>query len=419
MVGLPARGKTYISRKLSRYLTWTGYNCQVFNIGSYRRKLFGAEKSNEFFDPYNAQGVEQRRQCAVAALEDMVKYFISGGHAAVYDGTNSTSKRRNMIMEYLQSEGEKNGMNIEVVWIESICNDEEIVQANVKETKLTSPDYIGLSAITAEEDFMQRIKQYEKSYETLPTEADYPYVKIVDVGRQVTTNRIYGYLMGKITHFLMNLRPNKCPIYITRHGESQHNLRGLIGGDSELSANGRAYGQALATFLHSEQFHEDNANELTVWTSTLRRTIETASYLSMPTTQWRALIEIQVGICEDMTYAEVEERYPAEWAARKRDKLRYRYPQGESYMDVVQRVEPVIFELERMQAPVLLIVHRAVARCLLSYFADYDQHDIPHLEVPLHTLLKLEPKAYGCDIQTHRMEVPSVEDEGPHVQTSS
>jgi len=151
----------------------------------------------------------------------------------------------------------------------------------------------------------------------------------------------------------------------------------------------------------------------------LKRTIETASYLNMPTVQWRALVEIQVGICEDMTYKDIEDKYPAEWAARKKDKLRYRYPQGESYMDVVQRVEPVIFELERMQAPVLLVVHRAVARCLLSYFADFDQKDIPHLEVPLHTLLKLEPKAYGCEVQTHKMDVPCVEDEGPHVQTSS
>ena len=37
MVGLPARGKTYISRKICRYLSWLGYKCKVFNIGNYRR----------------------------------------------------------------------------------------------------------------------------------------------------------------------------------------------------------------------------------------------------------------------------------------------------------------------------------------------------------------------------------------------
>ena len=36
MVGLPARGKTYISRRLSSYLNWIGINTRVFNLGEYR-----------------------------------------------------------------------------------------------------------------------------------------------------------------------------------------------------------------------------------------------------------------------------------------------------------------------------------------------------------------------------------------------
>lgn len=56
MVGLPARGKTYISRKLLRYLTWLGYNCKVFNIGNYRREFCGTtECDKNFFDPKNEQ----------------------------------------------------------------------------------------------------------------------------------------------------------------------------------------------------------------------------------------------------------------------------------------------------------------------------------------------------------------------------
>ena len=103
-----------------------------------------------------------------------------------------------------------------------------------------------------------------------------------------------------------------------------------------------------------------------------------------------------------MTYEEIAEKLPAEADARKKDKLRYRYPQGESYLDVIQRLEPCILELERMQSPVLLIVHRAVARCLLSYFMDIDPNQIPHLEVPLHTVMKLQPKAYQCQVSPSR-----------------
>ena len=48
-----------------------------------------------------------------------------------------------------------------------------------------------------------------------------------------------------------------------------------------------------------------------------------------------------------MTYDEIAERFPAEFAARDLNKLTYRYPGGESYEDLVARLEPVIMELER------------------------------------------------------------------------
>ncbi|XP_068965106.1 6-phosphofructo-2-kinase/fructose-2,6-bisphosphatase 1 isoform X2 [Petaurus breviceps papuanus] len=70
-----------------------------------------------------------------------------------------------------------------------------------------------------------------------------------------------------------------------------------------------------------------------------------------------------------MTYEEIQEHYPEEFALRDQDKYRYRYPKGESYEDLVQRLEPVIMELER-QENVLVICHQAVMRCLLAYFLD-------------------------------------------------
>ncbi len=42
---------------------------------------------------------------------------------------------------------------------------------------------------------------------------------------------------------------------------------------------------------------------------------------------------------------------------------------AQSYEDLVQRLEPVIMELER-QENVLVICHQAIMRCLLAYFLD-------------------------------------------------
>lgn len=48
----------------------------------------------------------------------------------------------------------------------------------------------------------------------------------------------------------------------------------------------------------------------------------------------------------------------------------------QSYQDLVQRLEPVIMELER-QENVLVICHQAVMRCLLAYFLDKSAGELP------------------------------------------
>lgn len=37
MVGLPARGKSYITKKLQRYLSWQQHDVRIFNVGNRRR----------------------------------------------------------------------------------------------------------------------------------------------------------------------------------------------------------------------------------------------------------------------------------------------------------------------------------------------------------------------------------------------
>jgi len=76
MVGLPARGKTYCARKLCRYLQWLGVTTRVFNVGNYRRMQYGARQSHQFFDSANETAKEQRRQAALAALEDMSAWML-------------------------------------------------------------------------------------------------------------------------------------------------------------------------------------------------------------------------------------------------------------------------------------------------------------------------------------------------------
>jgi broad specificity phosphatase PhoE len=55
---------------------------------------------------------------------------------------------------------------------------------------------------------------------------------------------------------------------------------------------------------------------------------------------------------------QVEERFPKEAALRKKDKLSYRYPRGESYLDVIARLEPLVQEIERHRESLLIVGHQ-------------------------------------------------------------
>lgn len=62
-----------------------------------------------------------------------------------------------------------------------------------------------------------------------------------------------------------------------------------------------------------------------VWTSQFKRSIESSRNISVPSEQWKALNEISAGVCEGMTYDEIEDSYPDEFALRDHDKYHYRY----------------------------------------------------------------------------------------------
>lgn len=398
MVGLPARGKTYIARKIARYLSWLGYDTRTFNVGEYRRSQVGARQPASFFDPDDESTSGVREAIARRALDDMVGWLIGGGEVAIYDATNTEKSRRDAIWQRCHAVG------IQVVFVESICEDERVVERNVRDNKLRSPDYADVAPEEAVRDFRQRIAFYERNYEPVD-EPDRSYVKIIDEGRQVVVNRMAGYFSARLMFFLMNIHPARRKIWLTRHGESVFNTEERIGGDSDLSARGLSYARSLADHM----LKQPKTDQLVVWTSTLKRAVQTATHLGIRPVARRALDEIDAGICDGMTYEEIKRDLPEEFSARRGDKFRYRYPRGESYADVIQRLEPIIVDLERQRHPILVVAHQAIIRALYGYLTGRPQEECPHVPIPLHTIVELTPTAYGYE--EHRVELePSLPD---------
>ncbi|KAI7870239.1 6-phosphofructo-2-kinase-domain-containing protein [Spinellus fusiger] len=398
MVGLPARGKTYIAQKVRRYLAWLGIKTEAFSVANYRRQMYGTDIPASFFDRSNPQGMEDRHQAATAALEAMLKWFEEEeGTVALFDATNSTRASRAWINEQLTLH------DIQTLFIESVCDDERLLSLHIQDVEKHSPDYQHLDNASVSVDFAARMNHYTGYYETM-TEENYTFVKLINAGSQYIINLVHGYLESRIVYYLINLHAHPKRIWFSRHGESQFNVQDRIGGDSELSEQGKKYALQLPDLVKKSI----GDRPLVVWTSTLKRTIQTASGLPYPKKHWKALDELDTGVCDGMTYDEIAEKYPEDYARRDEDKFNYRYRGGESYRDVVLRLEPIMMELEQHDN-ILIIAHQATLRCIYAFFMNISHEQLPYARIPLHTVLELNSLAYGCIEKHYKAAIDAVD----------
>ena len=390
------------------------------------------DQTADFFDPNNERAAKLREQVAMATLDELLDYILDqGGSVGIFDATNSTLERRKLIVEKVR---ERAGLELGILFLESQCIDETLLESNMR-LKLSGPDYRDQDPVVAFEDFKKRVALYEKKYVPLgkyEEDNNMPYVQMIDVGRKVVSHQIRGFLSAQTVYYLLNFNLAPRQIWITRHGESIDNLQGKIGGDSDLSDNGRAYAKALTRFIkherkawdsyqkdkllsthfppqagdttppnpeytmHGEDDDEDSSKPFCIWTSMLKRSVQTAQYFDedeFDMKQWKMLDELNAGNMEGMTYDEIRTKHSEEYELRKQDKLHYRYPGagGEGYLDVINRLRAVIVEAERMTDHLLFVGHRSVARVLLAYFKGLKREDVADLDVPLGMLYMLEP----------------------------
>ena len=412
MVGLPARGKTYIARRVARYLQFFhGAPTKVFNVGNYRREISGAKVGSSFFSNKNAKSLAERQKAAEYAMRDLKQWLQEKndkGRVGIFDATNTTKERREWIIQELAGIMESKS---HIIFVESICNNEDIINENIRAVKLNMPDYKGENPEKAVEDFKKRIENYESIYQPISDE-ELSWVRLVDAGRQVTMNNIKGFLAGRVVQFLINLHFHPRPIYLSRHGQSEYNKLQKVGGDSGLSPAGEEYALALSKYV-DEHILVDKIDGIDgdpmharLFTSSLRRTKLTARHIKHDTLDdgWivmrpkvlRNLDEIYAGVFDGYTYKEIQTVAPEEFEARSRNKLTYRYPRGESYLDVIDRLAPVIQEIERTKDPILIVGHQGILRIIYSYFMDYPREKAPFEKIPLNTIIKLIPDTYDC-----------------------
>jgi broad specificity phosphatase PhoE len=461
MVGLPARGKSHIARKVANYFSWIGYAAKHFEVAAIRREKLGAVESQKFFDPSNKMGNEARAQFRGAAMDAMIAWLQDEGQVAVYDTSNATREQRKAVEEKLESTFRGSGKSgwCRLIWIECVCDDPATIERNFFESTIKSADFGGLSQAEALVQFKKKMDHYAASYcgleEDDKLDVDASFIKISDGGKRVVAHNVMGYLEAKLVSFVMNIHSEPRVVLLARHGQTDYNLADRVGGDSDITEKGRRFGVSLGRFCRAlekrdwvpfgdmnqpqpasgssattlsgnfvrnlEDFDDEElddnisqnakgSSDLVVWISTAHRTEQTVETVSYKTkVAWNALTEIDAGVCESMTYHEIRIKMPLEYAERQKDKYHWRYPRGESYADVTRRLEPVIFELERQRRPVLVVAHRAVLRCLLGYFQGTPKDLVPYIPVPLHAVVLLQSGREGWRSKSYFLK-PAVED---------
>jgi len=100
---------------------------------------------------------------------------------AIFDATNTTRERRANVYDRIVHKHK-----LKCMFLESICNSDVIVESNVREVKVHSPDYKGVEANEAITDFLERIKHYEDIYEPISEEdeAHFSYIKLFNAGEK-------------------------------------------------------------------------------------------------------------------------------------------------------------------------------------------------------------------------------------------
>jgi hypothetical protein len=95
-------------------------------------------------------------------------------------------------------------------------------------------------------------------------------------------------------------------LFLIRHTETEYNIVNRIGGDSPLTKKGKAQATALGLFFKKKKISY-------IFTSKKQRTIDTAKAICEMQDDCRIISltefdEINAGICERMTYEDIEKR---------------------------------------------------------------------------------------------------------------
>jgi len=476
LVGLPGRGKSFIARKLQSFLLWRGNACEIFNVGKYRRQVqaehektkaasspsirqsVGACDAN-FFDSSNPEAKALRQQAASAGMKAMLEWLdveeeldmtdkknlqyaakarINRTRIAIFDATNSTVARRKWVLEECTSAAKRGNNATGCIFVESLCDDAELLEENFRFKVQNSPDFKGMTEEEAITDLRERVQKYEDQYETIDDDTQ-SYIKIFNLSSKMLVNHIYGRMAKVIVPSLMSWNIGSRPIILCRAGHTKEHdnfangdvERKVIRGD-KLGVKGLQFREKLMEHIKEEAdlFSRQNAKahrkafaptrrhtgtsisglapfevlypqplpfQCHIMTSTMPRAVETAYWETLPfkINEFPNLNPLDKGDFSGMELDDMKEVDPEWYALLKEDPFLTRFPGGECYGDLIHRLETCIIDMEQQINMVCVVSHVSVLQVLMAYFRRTPIEKCSSIEVPMNTVFKFTPVTGG------------------------
>jgi len=190
-------------------------------------------------------------------------------------------------------------------------------------------------------------------------------------------------------------------IYLARHGETFFNVQERMGGDSELTPKGISQAEKVALILKDTLLTE-------AYCSTLKRSVQTAEIICKYHPDTRLvrrpdLVEILNGDFDNVTYPEFERDFPEMFKARMKDKYHWRFPNGESYETMTERIKPFLEDIRKREGSFLIVEHNGLNRAIIGYLCGLDKAETPVLKLPQDTVFEVlfpEKKIYHLKDET-------------------
>lgn len=204
-------------------------------------------------------------------------------------------------------------------------------------------------------------------------------------------------------------------IFLVRHGEVEGNSIAAGGRltfagwrDKPLTPRGELQAKAVAARLANEKLTVIYASDLHRAHNTAR---EIARRHNLAVRTDRRLREVNYGAWEGLGLDEILVGWPDVWEARNRDPAHVAPPQGESYADLWQRLQPAWNEIAQSHGEderIAVVAHNGTLRTLLCHL----------LGMPVAHLKRIQTSNCGVShIEVRKRKIEYSNEEVPQSQT--